>query len=191
MRVLAPHKEQDGWVYCRVKTASVKNVENAPLENAMVLVNKSTLEVIHPDAINAAIGYTDDTKGSRVISSRRVEEAVETADYLKRCAEEGLTVCRSAFCGDSPDDLHWVVGQSWDYGPWGDKERQSKGSGATLREAYHRYKALCAVPDDPYPLARCRHCYHYDLSKLYGEPCFSCKRNYPAPWDNNPAWPHG
>jgi hypothetical protein len=118
-RILAPHKEQDGWVYVRVSRAP------------------------QPDDMH--VSYNDTAPTRRIIPSRRVEEAVEIADYLKRCAEEGLA---AMYGGDV-----WVVGV-WCYGmptyAEGFYLHKSNGGGAigygdTLREAYHRYHA--AVSD--------------------------------------------
>lgn len=101
MKILAPHKEQEGWVYVRVSRS--------------------------PQADDVHLSYNDSAPWRRVISSRRVEEAVETADYLKRCAEEGLV----AYFGRT-ESHRWAVGDS--IGPRG-------RGGATLREAYYRYHA--------------------------------------------------
>lgn len=69
------------------------------------------------------LAYNDGVPGSRVISSRRVEEAVETMDYMARCVSAGLTVTRTA--------SGWTVGESPDSHAWA-------AHGATLREAYWR-----------------------------------------------------
>lgn len=113
-RILAPHKEQDGWVYARVARC---------------------------EAWFARFLDLDYSPERRIISSRRVEEAVETMDYLKRCADEDLDVrCWGAvFNGEkekllmNDTGLWWVV--------WKPSRKKAMPNGSpTLREAYHRYK---------------------------------------------------
>jgi hypothetical protein len=85
--------------------------------------------------------YHDGEPEARTISSRRVERAVETDDFLRLCAEEKLT----ALQGDGV----WVVGVWYDGMPTyaeGFYLHKSNGGGAigygrTIREAYHRYHA--------------------------------------------------
>ena len=102
-KILAPHKEQDGWVYVRV--------------------NKNPL--LHRDGTR--VTYNDQPSYRRIISSRRVEQAVETWDYLQRCAEDGLYVWQPS---RPTKEYAWAVGSNG-----------NEGQGGTLREAYHRYKA--------------------------------------------------
>ena len=64
-----------------------------------------------------------------------VKEALETADYLKRCADEGLQVLRTS-------DGTWHLGK-----PYVEPFDAGGTHGPTLREAYDNYKALCAVPE--------------------------------------------
>jgi hypothetical protein len=118
---LAPHKEQDGWLYVRVL-----RVGRWPLSGKR--------RVLNPDS-RVCGEYSDKHPASRIISSRRVEEAVEMADYLKRCAEAELNATyfnsypngRGKWCVFSASLDKWQVG---DDHVWGD----------TLREAYWRYK---------------------------------------------------
>ena len=125
-KVLAPHNEQDEWVYWRVRATTGKNAVNAPGVNPLWLVRKDTLECVKASDIGIGVGYADDTPGSRIISSRRVERAVEQDDFLKLCADEGL------FVGIEP---------------WGEVKVQGVRDGyfvhhgKTLREAYYRYHA--------------------------------------------------
>lgn len=88
-RILAPHREQDGWAYWRVRVTTAKSAANAPTINPLWLVNKDTLECVKASDIGLGVGYSDDTPGSRRISSRRVEEAVYQAD---RAREAGFTL---------------------------------------------------------------------------------------------------
>lgn len=110
-RILAPHKEQDGWVYVRVARC---------------------------EAWFARFLDLDYSPERRIISSRRVEEAVETMDYLKRCADDGLAVMWH------PLSAAWYIGHGSDmWFQMSQEERDASPgclSGYTLREAYHRYK---------------------------------------------------
>ena len=141
--ILAPHKEQDGWRYWRVFTKPPRrgNMPDEP-KGAVGLweldedgKRAAMVPFAALKASNMFIGYDEHKDGSRVISSRRVEEAVETADYLKRCADEGLTAQLGT--AHRPDMKCWYVGSPHNYLTWS----QDCGSGDTLREAYHRYKA--------------------------------------------------
>ena len=116
-KVLAPHKEQDGWVYWRVNPRRCRNLG---IGVTFTVSRRGCEESSHPV-------YHDDRPGSRIISSRRVEEAVETYDFLKLCADEGLVA-------QIANDLWivWLLGKGID-GP--------DGRGKTLREAYYRYHA--------------------------------------------------
>ena len=108
-KILAPHKEQDGWVYVRMRKSEERYSEDTP---------------IGYDS-EGGLRYDDTHPGARIISSRKAEEAVETWEYLRRCEDEGLSVHR------------WAtrLGDGWDV------IGHRVGNGATLREAYHRYKA--------------------------------------------------
>lgn len=125
-KVLAPHKEQDGWMYWRVRATTGKNAANAPQCNPLWLVRKDTLECVKASDIGIAVGYLDLTPTSRIIASRRVERAVERDDFLKLCSEEGLFVMIQ---------------------PWGEvivqgvRDGYTVHRGKTLREAYYRYHA--------------------------------------------------
>jgi len=124
-KVLAPHNDQDGWVYWRVRATT--GAANAPAVNPLWLVKKDTLECVKASDIGVAVGYRDVTPTSRIIASRRVERAVELDDFLKLCAEEGLAAQMYNGC--------WLV---WQFGSPLDRP---DGRGKTLREAYYRYHA--------------------------------------------------
>lgn len=111
-KILAPHKEQDGWRYVRT-----------PLDACMG--DMWTEE-------NGVLEYRDDKAGSRIISSRRVERAVETDDFLRLCAEDGLKVMYSPGYKTPWSIMLWPATEE-DSAMW--------MSGSTLREAYYRYKA--------------------------------------------------
>ena len=122
-RILAPHREQEGWVYVRV----CKRFPRA--------FGGYTPEWIGwvewPGEFEPEINrYCDEVPNARIISSRKAEEAVETWEYLQRCAEEGLTATLYSIGS-------WVVGE-WAYAD-GKYETFSNGC-TTIREAYHRYK---------------------------------------------------
>lgn len=131
-RILAPHKEQNGWRYVRVPSSIVSPL-GAPRESDEV-VFAARLSLTNSIATpgletHLELSYRDDVRCHRIISSRRVEEAVETADFLKRCVEEGLSATRFP----RHDDMCWRVDE---YG-----NIAVCGYGTTLREAYYRYKA--------------------------------------------------
>jgi len=127
-KILAPHRVQDGWVYVRVPRSYLGEPplfthEVPPFDDSspapMKLYKYFGLDEYE-------VGYADDTPGSRIISSRRVERAVERDDFLKLCAEEGLAAQMYNGC--------WMV---WALGSLD----RPDGRGRTLREAYYRYKA--------------------------------------------------
>lgn len=115
----APHKEQDGWAYIRVPKGWPKG-----------RYNRSSREAYAGCGIGCVgpVFYDDTLPGSRVISSRRVERAVETDDFLQLCQQEGLTVTRVARNGS------WCVYSLNPAGP--------VSTGSTLREAYYRHRAV-------------------------------------------------
>lgn len=133
MNILAPHKEQDGWVYLRVRRVP----RNMRVSTVGGFEEADPSKPSYATFLNVSrkwfgIQPADDLPPFRTISSRRVEEAVETADYLKRCKDEGLSV---TFGVNSAPRLVWGV-QHEDgslVGVW--------GHGATLREAYYRHAA--------------------------------------------------
>ncbi len=127
-RILAPHKEQNGWVYVRVPSRVVCERGRAPRMGCDPL---GVFMVKAAFGGGAFIRYPDDVPNSRTISSRRVEEAVETADYLKRCAEEML---EASYCGGSK---RWTVRAA-------SVNVIQIRHGDTLREAYWRYKNAVA-----------------------------------------------
>lgn len=165
-KILAPHKEQDGWAYWRVRVTTVKNAANTPTTNPLWLVKKDTLECVKASDIGLAVGYSDDSPGSRIISSRRVEEAVETYDFLKLLTSEGL------YASYWPDG-EWLVSNTG-------VGVGVAASGATLREAYYRHKAEAAI-DAQQPIesetddnARyCFNCYFEDTPDGHS-PCHEC-----------------
>ena len=119
---LRPHNEQDGWVYIRVPRIP------RPVPGAVFAVRDG-----------GEVHYDDIGTANRIISSRRVEEAVETADYLKLCVEEGLSVCF-----DVKHYGPWLVagkGGAWTSSDSGEWSGTDAVLGTTLREAYWRYKA--------------------------------------------------
>ena len=132
--ILAPHKEQNGWRYVRVPSSIVTPL-GAPRESDEV-VFAARLSLINsiatpgPEA-RLELSYRDDVPCHRIISSRRVEEAVETADFLKLCDEEGLVVMKF------PPPLK--AGMRWRVDKYGDTAVYAYGT--TLREAYYRCKA--------------------------------------------------
>ena len=127
-KILAPHKEQDGWAYIRISKGLVKGLQ--PLRVLIGGAADGTWDIppgYTPE--NCALGYNDGDPNSRIISSRRVEEAVETADFLKRCAEDELTATRFP----RHDDMCWRVDEYGNIAVY--------GYGTTLRAAYYRYHA--------------------------------------------------
>lgn len=197
-KILAPHREQDGWVYWRLKATTGKNAANAPTINPLWLVKKDTLECVKASDIGLAVGYSDDSPGSRIISSRRVEEAVETADFLKLCAEEGLWYGRDYKCG-------WSVGKrGLSFDAIGgmplllnEDDAQLFGHGTTLREAYYRYKAEAELDaqqpgpfgDETKPVNNERFCFncYYDDTPDKGQPCHDCINRYNS-YDQYEDW---
>lgn len=180
-KILAPHKEQDGWVYWRVRATTGKNAANAPTVNPLWLVRKDTLECVKASDIGIAVGYLDLTPTSRIIASRRVERAVERDDFLKLCSEEGLT---ARYYHRADGDYGWLVGPHGapDTG-WYDNTTPIK-AGTTLREAYYRYKAeaeLDAQQPGPFgnetePVDDERYCFncYFEDTPDDGKPCHDC-----------------
>ena len=123
-QILAPHPKQDGFVYIRVPRGVTR------------WFDEKRTTVVTPLAYwRGMVAYHDDMPGTRAISSRRVEEAVETADYRKRCADEGLHAVYHSTGGKTHKgglyDAGWTV-----FVP--DKPAFRQGT-STLREAYFRY----------------------------------------------------
>lgn len=132
-RILKPHREQEGAVYVRalrvpwsalVGTESVDELDPALQANTgpwYLLPRRSGRGVY--------VAYDDSLPACRTISSRRVEEAVETMDYLKRCEDEELVVM-----------VDWChSGGKWGVAPSLTFDSDTMEWGYTLREAYHRY----------------------------------------------------
>jgi hypothetical protein len=113
-------------VYVRVSRSKfslkVDSVRTYPLRSAVQLAWRKT-----------PFGdYDDSLPDARTISSRRVEQAVETADFLRLCESEGLWV--EFGVGE------WSVSE----GRLGKDDFLSiSGEGPTLREAYFRFRSLC------------------------------------------------
>jgi len=123
VNILAPHKEQDGWVYVRTLAKAVRPWRHFAHAPAI----SGAPERAQGAPFGAAILYDEDRPESRRISSRRVEKAVENDDYLKRCTDEGL------FVKFSPFGEVTVQGPLDEYVPH---------EAPTLHEAYYRYKAV-------------------------------------------------
>ena len=181
-KILAPHRVQDGWVYWRLNVTTGKNAANAPTINPLWLVDKDTLACVKASDIGLGVGYADDTPGSRIISSRRVEEAVETADFLKLLTSEGL----HASCWP---DGQWLVAAP--------KLTGNPASGTTLRAAYYRYKAeaeLDAQQPGPFgnetePVDGERYCYCCEhINTLTSEEPWPCRSCTNAEHDDNGDW---
>lgn len=139
-RIIAPHKEQDGWVYVRARRCKWQS----PVMAGMLSIFRPEIQRrprVTIDRYDYEFAPSDSMPGSRIISSRKVEEAVETADWLKRCAEEGMVAVFDYSDG-------WHVGlHTRSVAPLGGQRvtgAHGYGSGATLREAYWRYKNAVA-----------------------------------------------
>ncbi len=146
--ILKPHHEQDGWVYVRVASAMVcpsdahNRRSGVPTGISCVLITP-----VHPTGC-LGVRYTDEQPTQRVISSRKTEEAVETWEYLQRCADEGLAASRH-------DNGVWMVLDNDQFQGHGFGElclthvtinmHAPHGIAPTLREAYWRYKAQAKV----------------------------------------------
>ncbi len=164
-KILAPHKEQDGWQYWRVRVTTAKNAANAPACNPLWLIDKVSQRCWKASDVGIAIGYTDDMPGSRIISSRKVERAVENEEFLMLCIEEELVVERN-FAG-------WKVSLESDI----EKENvwtENVWWGDTLREAYYRYKAANEQSEQrDSNRSVCWNC-TYINTNVDDEPCKSC-----------------
>ncbi len=121
--ILAPHKDQNGYVYIRVLKWGKRFLPHALPDTGFGRLCA---------AMSSAF-YRDDNPDQRIISSRRVEEAVETMDFLKRCHEESLSVQTWPVWGKT----NWVV---FPMGPTGSSTAGME-TYPTLREAYYRYHA--------------------------------------------------
>ena len=137
--ILAPHKEQDGFVYTRMPSGIAKPDAPARFDVPRPLV--CTALITKGGEVLIEHHYDDSEPGSRIISSRRVEEAVETADFLKLCADEGL-------CAVAVNTGTWVVGKrtrlvgtSTATGLASQMTFEPYQVGETLRAAYYRYHA--------------------------------------------------
>ena len=109
-----PHKDQDGYKYIRVKSFGKNN---------------DGREIVGRPRSGRVILYDDVLEESSIISSERVERAVMTDDFLRRCASDGLSAC---FWNN-----RWSVADSV----------SNAGEGTTLLEAYGDYKRSQSVND--------------------------------------------
>ena len=126
-------KDQDHWVYIRVK-----KVRDYMLKAAGGHPKCRAIEIRAPEDVrhhqrehsymSGAGQYVDIPQGARIISSARVERAVETDDYLRKCDDERLEARR-------------LASGEWRVVPSSYSKHMPMGAGLTLREAYHRYKA--------------------------------------------------
>jgi len=134
-KILAPHKEQDGWVYVRVRKVG------EPFRSTTVM-GRRVSAILFQTAWDVSMRVHciyHDTDRFRIISSRKTEEAVETWEYLKRCEDEGIQVTRWA--DEYRNGKRYPILESRRWTVNGDGRHGDFFNGATLREAYHRYKA--------------------------------------------------
>jgi hypothetical protein len=118
MSILAPHKFQDEFVYIRVPRGVTR------------WFDEKRTTVVTPLAYwRGMVAYIDKLPGTRTISSRRVERAVENDGYLAKCAEESLEATMWPGRGGS---TRWVVVRQGG-------SNLGKMTWPTLREAYDRY----------------------------------------------------
>ena len=110
---MKPHKDQAGYKYIRIKALG-KTEDGWERVGRVVCAGKAI-----------TLDYNDNASGSRIISSERVERAVETDDFIRRLLSEGLdaTVCQSGWCVST-----WA----------------EESSGPTIRAAYENYRARIA-----------------------------------------------
>ncbi len=127
-RIHKQHQQHDGYVYVRVTHGDEIFNNDACTDRTGILFTTPGRELVHP--------YFDGQPGSRIITSRRVEAAVEDADYRERCQAEGLDV------------RYWAEGTMGQ--PEGSvavddpNDEQSAQGGGSLREAYGRFKTAQA-----------------------------------------------
>lgn len=128
-RIQSPHKQQDGWAYIRVEKDGITDQGNQayPFDE---YGGQTHFDGSFKYARSEQCVYDDEASYSRVISSRKVEEAVETLEYLRLCAFHGLA---ATYLSVSV----WVVGE-WHY--VGGEYYGGYREGKTLREAYWRFK---------------------------------------------------
>ena len=128
-RILPPHKRQDGYHYIRVECCG-KEEGNQVYGYSPYPENDETWYPVE------LMTYDDGWPSQRIISSRRVEEAIEIVDYLKLCAKDGLFATYDELLSGAPSRR--VVG----LGAWGvsTNDRSRIGRGKTLKEAYWRCK---------------------------------------------------
>ena len=124
-KIMRPHEDQKGEVYIRVSKTEMKLGINTltPVGHGL------RIEGIYPFG---RLGYNDAAPGSRVISSSRVEDDVETGDFLRVCAEEGLDVMYNVPWGGARK-ARWFVAKAPNHIGW--------VGAPTLRQAYEKYQA--------------------------------------------------
>ena len=114
---LAPHEDQDGWLYIRVKRHPQGWGPTVP-DSALGLAIQSpqSIKFSYPST-----SYVDSHAESRIISSSRVERAVEHDDIFRLCAEQRLIVTYD------PRSPVW---------PWSINEEALSTKGRSLRDVY-------------------------------------------------------
>jgi len=133
--VRGPYKEQKDWVYIRVPKQHVRFLQERDKDyrtfhGSLAFGERAPLL---PGSVGGTYFqsqlpvYDDSCHGARVISSKRVEEAVEIYDFVKMCQEEQLEIGMSFVEGVCT----WEV-----YGP----KTQRFGVGDSLRAAYFKYQ---------------------------------------------------
>ena len=135
--IMAPHGEQDGWVYVRVKKWAILPASGRFQffrQPGSFPCDRCGTPSSWPGAL-CGFNYCDrDFPNARIISSRRVEGDVETGDFLRVCANEALDALHTGHGWlVTPLDLNYNVtlGEMIDAGEYA----------PTLRVAYFRYKA--------------------------------------------------
>ena len=125
---LAPHKEQDGHAYVRVESNGVAdNGKRIFFCEGMKGTDTFDGKTYPYDEVWPEFIYNDDIPYQRIISSRKVEQAVETWEYLALCLERGWAAERNS--------AGWMVSDE------NDPEQDPCAWGDTLRQAYHRLDA--------------------------------------------------
>lgn len=117
---LAPHEDQDGWLYIRVKQHPSGWGPTKPY-------GRSGLAIQSPNSIEGGCrptSYVDSLDESRIIASARVERAVENDDILRLCAERHIVVTYDPTVG------------AW---PWGLRGEGLITSGESLRKCYDEH----------------------------------------------------
>jgi len=137
-RILPPHEDQTDWVYVRVPKHYMAQMFQIVMSTTFF---KLTTEIVLVDEVT--LTYPDDKDGSRVISSARTEESVETCDWLKRCEAEGLVASYDGFVDE------WLVMSREQAVAWIDHgtpipESSVPVAARTVRAAYEDYRRRAA-----------------------------------------------